>query len=177
MLLASATVQSLADNALTIGFSGEGQAKGFVSSGHDAVLSQVLRQMFGITPQIKAVARTAEAAGPPPGRGGGGAAAGPPAPARTAPSRPAAPPAGNGPAAGNSPASQNDAPPWDGPADEWDDPRDEDEYADAPAGPVPPVLPPPAARPGPAGPPAGLTGMDLIERELGGRVIEDPGRA
>ncbi len=47
ILLASATVQSLADNALTIGFSGEGNARGFVSSGHDTVLSQVLRRCSG----------------------------------------------------------------------------------------------------------------------------------
>jgi DNA polymerase III subunit gamma/tau len=178
ILLASATVQSLADNALTIGFPGEGQAKGFVSSGHDAVLSQVLREMFGITPQIKAVARAPETASPPPGRGGGPAAA--PPPSRPAPARAPAPPAGNGAPAGNSPASQNEAPPWDGPAGEWDDPRDdEDEYADAPAGPVPPIPQPQAARPGPAGPrgAGALTGMNLIERELGGRVIEDPGLA
>jgi DNA polymerase-3 subunit gamma/tau len=178
ILLASATVQSLADGALTIGFPGEGQAKGFVSSGHDAVLSQVLREMFGISPQIRAVARTPETASPPAGRGSGGAAAGPPAGSRP-PSRPAAPPAENGPPAGSSRASQNDAPPWDGPAPEWDDPRDdEDEYAEAPAGPVAPIPPPQATGSGPAGPRGGgLTGMDLIERELGGRVIEDPGRA
>jgi DNA polymerase III subunit gamma/tau len=182
ILLASATVQSLADNALTIGFPGEGNAKGFVSSGHDAVLSQVLRQMFGITPQIKAIARTPETARPPADRGGGGGgAAGPPA-GRTAPGRPAGPPAANGPAAPSSPTSRNDAPPWDGPSEEWDDPRDdEDEYADTasvPAVPPPVTVLAPGARPGPAGAAGGaLTGMNLIERELGGRVIEDPGLA
>jgi DNA polymerase-3 subunit gamma/tau len=178
ILLASATVQSLADNALTIGFPGEGNAKGFVSSGHDAVLSQVLRQMFGISPQIKAVARTPETARPPADRGGGGGAS-PPA-GRSAPARPGGPPAASGPSARNSPASRNDAPPWDGPADDWDDPRDdEDEYADPASVPaVPPPVTALGARPGPAGPGGGaLTGMDLIERELGGRVIEDPGLA
>jgi DNA polymerase III subunit gamma/tau len=186
ILLASATVQSLADNALTIGFPGEGNAKGFVSSGHDAVLSQVLKQMFGITPQIRPIARTPETASGPAGRGGGGSAAGPAA-GRGTSARPAAPPAArppsaSGPPAATSPASRNDAPPWDGPADEWDDPGDdEDEYADAAS--VPPMPPPaappaPGPRPGAAGPGAGvLTGMDLIERELGGRVIEDPGLA
>jgi DNA polymerase-3 subunit gamma/tau len=182
ILLASATVQSLADNALTIGFPGEGNAKGFVSSGHDAVLSQVLKQMFGITPQIRPIARTPETASGPGGRGGGGSAAGPAA-GRGTSARPAAPPAGrppsaSGPPAATSPASRNDAPPWDGPADEWDDPGDdEDEYADAAS--VPPMPPSaPGPRPPAAGPGAGvLTGMDLIERELGGRVIEDPGLA
>jgi DNA polymerase-3 subunit gamma/tau len=166
MLLSSAEVQSLADGALTIGFSGEGQARGFISSGHDAVLSGVLRQMFGITPQIRAIARTPDSAGSPAGRGGSGGAS--PPPGRGAPPPPAA--------AG--PASSNEAPPWDGPASEWDDdPRDhEDEYADA-GGPAipPPAVAAPGARPG--GPAGVLTGMDLIQRELGGRVIEDPGLA
>ncbi|HMH90517.1 MAG TPA: hypothetical protein VK586_05470, partial [Streptosporangiaceae bacterium] len=176
MVLAGATVQSLADNALTIGFPGEGNARGFVSSGHDAVLSQVLRQMFGISPQIKAIARTPETARPPADRGGGGVAS--PPPGRSAPARPAA----NGPSAPGSTTSRNDAAPWDGPSDDWDDPRDdEDEYADTasvPAVPPPVTAPAPGARPGPAGPGGGaLTGMDLIERELGGRVIEDPGLA
>jgi DNA polymerase-3 subunit gamma/tau len=180
ILLASATVQSLADNALTIGFPGEGNAKGFVSSGHDAVLSQVLRQMFGISPQIKAVARTPETARPLADRGGGGGGGASPPAGRSAPARPGGPPATSGPSAPSSPAIRNDAPPWDGPADDWDDPRDdEDEYADPASVPaVPPPVMAPGARPGPAGPGGGaLTGMDLIERELGGRVIEDPGLA
>jgi DNA polymerase-3 subunit gamma/tau len=181
ILLASATVQSLADNALTIGFPGEGNAKGFLSSGHDAVLSQVLRQMFGISPQVRAIARAPETTVAPPARGGGGAPASPPA-GRSAPARPAEPRAADGSPAAASPTSRNDAPPWDGPASEWDDPRDdEDEYAEAAAVPAVPQPPPsgsgPGGRPGPAGPGGALTGMDLIERELGGRVIEDPGLA
>src|SRR6185437_9954464 len=101
-----------------IGFPGEGNAKGFVSSGHDAVLSQVLRQMFGISPQIKAVARTPETARPPADRGGGGGGAASPPAGRSAPARPGGPPATSGPSAQSSPAIRNDAPPWDGPADD-----------------------------------------------------------
>jgi hypothetical protein len=92
MLLSSAEVQSLADGALTIGFSGEGQARGFISSGHDAVLSGVLRQMFGITPQIRAIARTPDSAGSPAGRGGSGGASPPPGRGAPPPPPPRPPP-------------------------------------------------------------------------------------
>jgi DNA polymerase-3 subunit gamma/tau len=66
ILLTSATVGSLADGVLTIEFNTEGNARGFASSGHDQLLADVLRRMFGASFQVKG-------AGRPPG---GGAASG-----------------------------------------------------------------------------------------------------
>jgi DNA polymerase-3 subunit gamma/tau len=67
ILLTNATVKSLLDGALTVEFAREGDAKGFVSSGCDAVLGSVLQAMFGISPQLKTTVRT-------PGSGPGGPA-------------------------------------------------------------------------------------------------------
>jgi DNA polymerase-3 subunit gamma/tau len=240
ILLTSATVESLADGVLTIGFAREGEAKGFVSSGYDKLLGEILQTMFGISPQLKATARTPgtggaggsrggpggpgggagpASAGPEPGAvasgsgvsGGGisGAAAsggrmsGGPTAVSSAADGPAAARSGGpgvpgsaGEAAGNArsgqpagppPASdpqvgwEEPPPPWDDPASGWEDPRDD--VDDDVTGP-PPSLPAQATRlgagpaAGPGAPPSrGLTGMDLIERELGGRVIEEFGGA
>jgi DNA polymerase-3 subunit gamma/tau len=53
ILLEKATVESLSDGALTLNFTNEGYAKGFASSGYDADLGRVLKAMFGISPQIR----------------------------------------------------------------------------------------------------------------------------
>jgi DNA polymerase-3 subunit gamma/tau len=67
MLLSNATVDTLQEGVLTLRFAKEGEARGFLGSGHAQALSQVLEAMLGISPQIRAIA------GPPPeGRGGGG---------------------------------------------------------------------------------------------------------
>jgi DNA polymerase III subunit gamma/tau len=63
----SAAVDTLQDGTLTLRFSREGEARVF-SAGRSEVLSQVLGQMLGITPQIRAVA----GAGPDEGGGLGG---------------------------------------------------------------------------------------------------------
>jgi DNA polymerase-3 subunit gamma/tau len=86
ILLTNATVESLADGILTVEFAREGDAKGFTMSGHDRLLSDVLQQMFGISPQVRATARppgggqggTRGSGGPgaPGGAGGSGAASG-----------------------------------------------------------------------------------------------------
>jgi DNA polymerase III subunit gamma/tau len=65
ILLTNATVESLTDGVLTVEFAREGDAKGFANSGHDRLLGDVLQQMFGISPQVRATAR-------PPGGGSGG---------------------------------------------------------------------------------------------------------
>jgi DNA polymerase-3 subunit gamma/tau len=79
MLLSNARAESLDEGVLTIAFAREGEAKGFLSSGYDAELRRVLEVMFGVSPQIRAIATGA----PPPGQGndpgGRAAAGGPPA--------------------------------------------------------------------------------------------------
>jgi DNA polymerase-3 subunit gamma/tau len=100
ILLASATVQSLADGVLTIEFPSEGNARGFVSSGHDAVLSQVLQDMFGITPVLRAATAAPGQGGPAGSAGPGGAGRG------SAPRGPAARPGGSSHPPGQAPASR-----------------------------------------------------------------------
>ncbi len=155
MLLSHASVLSLEDGILTLRFLRDGDLKGFSVSGHDAILKQVLSSSFGLTVTINGVA------GADPGPGAGrGAAPGSGAAART--SRPG-PDAGRPPASrpGAGPASPSPAAPPDfaGPYDEPDDmPPDE----------LAPDEPSPDDR---AVRNAELTGMDLIQRELGGQVI------
>jgi DNA polymerase-3 subunit gamma/tau len=56
LLLSNATVDSLADGVLTLRFGKEGEARGFAISGYDRDLGQVIQAMFGIAPQIRALA-------------------------------------------------------------------------------------------------------------------------
>jgi DNA polymerase-3 subunit gamma/tau len=201
MLLTNATVESLADGVLTVEFAREGDAKGFVSSGCGDVLGGVLQKMFGISPQLKTTARTTGAAPggarAPAGSGRQGGPGGGPGPAGTSGSGGRDGTSGTGgtapgeaggpdaPAAGtDARAAWNDPPPaWDDPAAGWDDPRDEDPDDGGPPPPAAPQNPRaasgPGSRPDPAQAAGGraLRGMDLIERELGGRVIEDVGDA
>jgi DNA polymerase-3 subunit gamma/tau len=143
MLLSNASVLSLEDGILTLRFPRDGNVKGFSASGHDAVLKRVLSNDFGLNVTIKGVAG-GEA---PSGRPGGGTARQPavrrdPVPA---PSE-SAPPEYAGP---------EFAPPY-------------DEPDDMPPGEMAPDEPSPDDR---AVRDAELTGMDLIQRELGGQVI------
>jgi len=143
MLLSNASVLSLEDGILTLRFPRDGNVKGFSASGHDAVLKRVLSNDFGLNVTIKGVAG-GEA---PSGRPGGGTARQPavrrdPVPA---PSE-SAPPEYAGP---------EFAPPY-------------DEPDDMPPGEMAPDEPSPDDR---AVRNAELTGMDLIQRELGGQVI------
>jgi len=158
IVLGNATVHSLMDGVLTLNFTSEGYAKGFFSSGYDGDLSRVLKAMFGAAPQIKTVAGAPAAAAAGGGRPDRGGQQGrPPSPGRRAPG-------------GRAPAGQQDAP------------ARQDDFA-ADLGPYAANHGPYDADPGPYDTaPAGqqdggdtLTGMDLIERELGGRVIDDPG--
>jgi DNA polymerase-3 subunit gamma/tau len=186
ILLTNATVAALDDGVLTVEFAREGEAKGFASSGHDKLLGQVLQAMFGISPQIRAAARNPGSgpSGPRGGAGGGPGSGGGPTGGGGGGSSPAPGPAGSpggataasGPevpqaSADPRPGWADDPPPsWDDPSEGWDpedDPADARPPADMPAGggrPGRPGQPPQAARP---------AAVDLIERELGGRVIED----
>ena len=148
MLLTNASVLSLEDGILTLRFPRDGEMKGFSVSGHDAILKRVLSTNFGLNATIKGVAGGDVAAQA--GRPGTGApaAARPPAVRRDpapAPSE-AAPPEFAGPE-------------FAGPYDEPDDMPPGGSHEDEPS---------PDDR---AVRNAELTGMDLIQRELGGQVI------
>ena len=192
ILLTNATVAALDDGVLTIEFAREGEAKGFASSGHDKLLGQVLQAMFGISPQIRAAARNPGSgpSGPRGGPGGGPGAGGGPAGGGGGGGSPAPGPAGSagpgGATAASDPAapqaSADPRPAWaDDPPPTWDDPSEGWDPDDDPADARPPApLPPGAGRAGRPGQPpqaAKPAAVDLIERELGGRVIEDIGGA
>jgi DNA polymerase-3 subunit gamma/tau len=201
ILLNSASVDSLEDGVLTIAFAREGEAKGFATSGHDQVLTGVLGTMLGLSVRVRALvgagarprgggqAGPADPAGP--GAGAGGQAGAPHAPASASPG-PDDPPDGPGP----SPRDPGSTPGGAGTA-----PSGHQAAAGGPAGPPGRGAARPAALPGgarpaggevspPDGPPAdhdeewpddagpadgrsGPTGMELIERRLGGTVIEE----
>jgi len=148
MLLTNASVLSLEDGILTLRFPRDGEMKGFSVSGHDAILKRVLSTDFGLNVTIKGVAGgdVAVQAGRP--GTGAPAAARPPAVRRDpapAPSE-AAPPEFAGPE-------------FAGPYDEPDDMPPGGSHGNGPS---------PDDR---AVRNAELTGMDLIQRELGGQVI------
>jgi DNA polymerase-3 subunit gamma/tau len=178
MLLGPATVESLEGGVLTVAFPKEGEAKGFASSGCDQVLATALGTLLGLNVRVRAVVGIS-APGP-----------GPRTPPRSAPQAPVP----QAPAPG---ATGPDAPPG-GPEPAPEDPLG----SAAPGGPANQAAAPhpaPAAgnpvskassrrgaadsRPaapeewpddaGPAGDAPAVTGMELIERQLGGRVIEE----
>jgi len=151
MLLTNASVLSLEDGILTLRFPRDGEMKGFSVSGHDAILKRVLSTDFGLNATIKGVAGAdVTATGGRAGRPGTGAPASarPPAVRRDpvpAPSE-SAPPEFTGPDLAEPYDEPDDMPPGNSLEDE---PSPDDR----------------AARN------AELTGMDLIQRELGGQVI------
>jgi DNA polymerase-3 subunit gamma/tau len=152
ILLSNATVLSVQDGILTLRFARDGDLKGFSTSGCDADLKRVLSAGFGLNVMVKGV--TGGDAGPGvtnatpglPGSGSGGAGSDTSRPpARTGSARPAVTPPGF--------------------AGHHDDPLDE----------MPPEEMPPdePSTDGPASGATELTGMDLIQRELGGQVISE----
>jgi DNA polymerase-3 subunit gamma/tau len=154
MLLTNASVLSLEDGILTLRFPRDGEMKGFSVSGHDAILKRVLSADFGLNATIKGVAGGDVAAQA--GRPGTGApaAARPPAVRRDP-----------------APAPSEAAPPEAAPP-EFAEPESAGPYDE------PDDIPPPGGshedEPSPddrAVRNAELTGMDLIQRELGGQVI------
>ncbi len=150
--LNSATVDSLQDGILTLRFAQAGTATGFTARGSDEDLGQVLETMLGISPKIRAV--TAE-----PGASRG----------RRDPS-----PESAGPDTENAARYATPSPAQAAAADVAAAPPPRPE-------PVPP-RPPQAAPARPEEPdhdPAAsaLSGVDLIQRTLGGQVIEEIGDA
>ncbi len=164
MQLSHASVDSYADGVLTLTFAQAGIEKGFLTGGYDKDLSQVLSALYGITPHI----RTAVAA-----NGGSGqhpenssAQSGQPRARQNEPP----------PQQGTDDVSQSRAvkrPPGPAAAARADvSARRGMPSAGAPSGGAPSAA---DAEPEPGDPaaPEVLTGTDLIERELGGRVIEE----
>jgi DNA polymerase-3 subunit gamma/tau len=142
VLLRNASVLSLESGILTLQFLREGEMKGFSVSGHDAVLKRVLSTGFGLNVIVKGVTGADRDSGA--ARTTGSAGPGPgPEPGPDSASRPPA-------AAQASTPRYHDEPP---PEDQMP-PEDPDEPADDQAPGV-----------------TELTGMDLIQRELGGQVI------
>jgi DNA polymerase-3 subunit gamma/tau len=156
MLLSHASVLSLEDRVLTLRFPRDGDVKGFSVSGHDAILKRVLNARFGLDVTIKGVAggdASPGATARPPGPGAGAAGAG-------AARRPASAPSQS------PPAPPEFVPPELVPAEvaaPYDEPPD-----DIPPDEMGPDEPSPDDR---AVQETELTGMDLIQRELGGQVI------
>ena len=145
MLLNNASVLSLADGILTLRFPRDGDLKGFSVSGHDAVLVRVLSSRFGLNVTVKGVAGGDAVGGPPSVRPGG------PGPANPAPGPSRQPPPARPQFVPADPVGYDDEPSDDLPPDE-----------------MPPDEPSPDDR---AIRTTELTGMDLIQRELGGQVI------
>ncbi len=143
MLLSNASVLSLQDGILTLRFPRDGDLKGFSVSGHDAVLKRVLSASFGLNVTVKGVAGGDTPAAAPGVRPGRAVPAS--GPSRQAPV--AAPEFAPPDPAGY----DDDEPPDDVPPDEMsaDEPSPDDRTVRT----------------------AELTGMDLIQRELGGQVI------
>jgi DNA polymerase-3 subunit gamma/tau len=148
ILLSNTSVLSVADGILTLRFTRDGDLKAFGASGHDAILRKVLNADFGLTVTVKGVV----GGDTPPGAGGTTPAPPPapdpapaPAPAAAAPPAPlAARPDSTRPGFSVRRNEPDDLPP------EPDEPSEDDAPADGPGE---------------------LTGLDLVQRELGGKVI------
>ena len=153
ILLSNASVLSLEDGVLTLGFPRDGDLKGFSTSGCDADLKRVLSSGFGLNVTVRGVT------GVDPGAGAAGGG-------------PARPAGGSGPAAPGDPVAgapprsrpRHDAPP---PGDMAPGDMAHDDFASDDMAPDEPDEP--DGRPAPVV--TELTGMDLIQRELGGQVI------
>jgi len=188
MLLNTASVQELESGVLTIAFPSEGNARGFASSGHDQVLTGALAALLGVNVRVRAVAGAPQAASTP---AVGRAAPGPAARSRPAPARaqedpgpggsPATSPAASGPPAADPPAGPQPgsrargpaaAPDDGGPARAATDPGGRPATGGQQAKPFADEEWPDDAGPAAAGT-EGLTGMELIRRQLGGRVIQE----
>ena len=161
MQLSNASVDSFADGVLTLTFAQAGIEKGFLTGGYDKDLSQVLSALYGITPHIRtAVAMTGTSGQEPDNRTSASAA---PQARRNGPA--------GGQRDGTASAGQSRA------AARSPEPGAASRAAEStgrglPSGGLASAADA-EADPGDLAAPEALTGTDLIERELGGRVIEE----
>jgi DNA polymerase-3 subunit gamma/tau len=149
ILLSNASVLSLQDGMLTLGFPRDGDLKGFTTSGCDADLKRVLSTGFGLNVTVRGVTGVDPGAGPAGGPARPGGPAGPSPLAAGGVSDPVAA------ASARSRPRHDEPPPDDIASDEF---APDDIPPDEPDGDQAPVV-------------TELTGMDLIQRELGGQVI------
>jgi DNA polymerase-3 subunit gamma/tau len=174
VLMEGVQVASIDGTLLTLAFDHEGKRKGFVNGGRDAVVREALKEFLGVDWRIETVtgaapgstAAPAPSEQPGPGRAGQGVRG----------SRPGGNPPGTGGPAGAGPVSGTAVP-----------------ASPAPAAEAAPPPPPPPVPDEPPPPPAPLdeadevdpegdanadgdgeySGMALIQRELGGQVIQE----
>jgi DNA polymerase III subunit gamma/tau len=151
LLLSNATPDSLQDNVLTLRFTREGEARGFAGSGYERDLGQVLERMLGISPKIRAIAGEGMPEDTPRGIGSGIRGGQAHSSLNVTPE----------------PTVARDA----GPAAGGARPR----AADGWPGPQPPAPPDQEPDAGPNPDTSALTGVDLIQRTLGGEVIAEIG--
>jgi DNA polymerase-3 subunit gamma/tau len=152
VLMEGVEVASLDGNVLTLAFANEGKRRGFTSGGKEVVLREALKEILGVDWRIDAVLDNGGSGqggrptppAPQPGDWGASASPPPPAPPESRERRATEPPP---------PSAAGIVPPPPGPMDEADE---VDPEGDADAGME-----------------AALTGMALIERELGGKVIQE----
>jgi DNA polymerase-3 subunit gamma/tau len=192
ILLSNASVDSVEGAVLTLAFPREGDAKGFASSGCDQDLADVLDRMLGVRPVIRTITQSAAprraAPAQPPAAGSASvapASAGSSSPGPSSPGPSSTGPSSTGPAQAGSPtrgsaAGEGTARQDGQPSEPRSNGRDQ---RSADAVPLPPEPAPEAAGrdhddprydTDPQAPEGrGVTGTDLILRELGGRVIEE----
>jgi DNA polymerase III subunit gamma/tau len=201
--LSSATVDTLQDGILTLIFAQQGTATGFSAHRSDEDLSQVLEQVLGINPRIKAVSAAAREGSTAAGGGGATPAGFDPGgagPGAAGPGGARLGGTGRGSQEGAGPAAASEAGASPGgaahPGGNASSRARAAEGAKSPGaaaargetgGQAPRRNPGPAApdRAAPGGPDepghdpeiSALTGMDLIQRTLGGQVIEELGDA
>jgi len=171
MMLQNASVVSIDENVLMLRFPRQGDVKGFTAGQYDEMLKKTLSERYGVHLVIRAISGPPDAG---PGGGGGPRRPAPapaPQPAPAQPQQPPAPPASSTPAAPQArpkgggerdsspppeprpPAAQWETPPPPEPPDDDDDfYPDDDDMSSGPAT-------------------AELSGVGLVQRELGGEII------
>jgi DNA polymerase III subunit gamma/tau len=195
IVIGNASLVSLDEAVLTLRFPRQGDVKGFVNSKYEDLLKQVINTMFGINVVVRAVTGGGDA--PAARRPGPGPAAPPapppPVPAPAEPAQPAgmggsrppsplgrsAPPESAGPSAGYPAEPSGPASGSTGGAGSATGPFGSNGF---PSGDLPPLPPPPSPDDEEFDPddedmsvsvPNELTGMALVQRELGGQVIAE----
>jgi DNA polymerase-3 subunit gamma/tau len=167
--LSNASVESYADGVLTLAFAQPGFAHGFQTGGYDQDLSQVLAAMFGKAPQIRATVGGGPTGGGPGARGGRPDGAPGTASSSSQPARQGEPSGGHrGEYRGKRPGPDgtSESRPAGRPQAAA---RKRQDYPLSQPSAAAGIEPEPSDLPAPDM----LTGTDLIERELGGRVIQE----
>ena len=171
IIIGNATVVSLEEGLLTLRFPRQGDVKGFQSGHYEELLKQVLTGMFGITVGVRAISGG--------GAGPGGRRPGPPAAPAAPP--PVTPTPATTPDQGVSGSAEHEvkAPPVPGDGEGTAGPFGAPDFArDEP----PPLPPPPLPDDEDFDPDDAdmsvpvaneLTGMALVQRELGGQIIAE----